>query len=194
MSDSLWPLDCRTSGFPVLQYSLEFAQTHVHWVGWWCHPTISSSVASFSSCPQSFPESGSFSVSQLFRSSDQSTGASALVLPMNIQDWFPLGLTGLVSLHSQGLSRIFSSTTVQNHRFFSAQPSFWSNSYLWTRPLEKPLLAKWCLYFLICHLGLSLLFFRGASIFSYKDTQAPASAGDMSSIPGPGRSHILWSN
>ena len=104
----------------------------------WCHPTTSSSVASFSSCPQSFPASGSLSVSWLFMPSDQSTGASALVLPMNIQDWFPLGLTGLVSLQSKGLSRIFSSTTVQKNRFFSAQPSFWSNSYICTWLLEKP--------------------------------------------------------
>ena len=88
----------------------------------WCHPTNSSSVAPFSSCPHSFPESGSFLVSQLFPSGSQSIGApvSASVIPMNIQGWFPLGLIGLISLLSKGLSRVFSSTTVWNHQFFSA--------------------------------------------------------------------------
>ena len=83
----------------------------------WCHPTISSSVAPLSSCLQSFPASRSFPVSQFFTSDGQSTGASASasVLSMNIQDWFPLGLTGLISLQSKGLSRVFSNTTVQNH-------------------------------------------------------------------------------
>ena len=87
----------------------------------WCHPTVSSSVIPFSSCLQSFPASGSFPVSQLFASGGQSIGASASasVLLMNIQDWFPLGLTGLISLLSKGLFRVFSSTTVQNHYFFS---------------------------------------------------------------------------
>ena len=91
----------------------------------WCHRTISSSVIPFSSCLQSFPSSGSFPMSQFFTSGGQSTGAWALasVLPMNIQDWFPLGLTGLISLLSKGLSRVFSNTTVQKHQFFSAQPS-----------------------------------------------------------------------
>ena len=83
----------------------------------WCHPTILSSVAPFS-CPQSIPASGSFPMSQLFTSGGQRIGASALVLPMSIQDWFPLGLIGLISLLSKGLSRIFSSTTVQKHQFF----------------------------------------------------------------------------
>ena len=83
----------------------------------WCHPNISSSVVPFSSCPQSFPASGSFRVSQLFVSGGQSIGASAStsVLPMNIQVWFPLGLTGLISLQSKELSRVFSSTTVRRH-------------------------------------------------------------------------------
>ena len=78
----------------------------------WCHPTISSSVTLFSSCPQSFPASGAFPMSRLFASGGQSIGASASVLPMNIQCWLPLGLTGLISLQSKGLSRVFSSTTV----------------------------------------------------------------------------------
>ena len=87
---------------------------------------ISSSVAPFSSCPQSFPASGSFPMSQLFTSGGQSieASASATVLPVNIQDCFPLGLTGLISWLSTGLSKVFSSTTVQNHQFFSAQPSY----------------------------------------------------------------------
>ena len=91
----------------------------------WCHPTISSSVIPDSSCLQSFPASGSFQMSQLFASGCQSIGvsASASVLPMNIQDWFPLGWTGWISLQSKGLSRVFSNTTVQKHQFFGAQPS-----------------------------------------------------------------------
>ena len=85
----------------------------------WCHQTISSSVIPFSSCLQSFPTSGSFQMSQLFASGGQNIGVSAStsVLPMNIQDWFPLGLTGLISLQSKALSRVFSSTTVQKHQF-----------------------------------------------------------------------------
>ena len=91
----------------------------------WCHPTISSSVVPFSSCPQSFPGSGSFQMSQLFTSGGQSIGVSAStsVLPVNTQDWSPLGWTGWISLQSKGLSRVFSNTTVQKHQFFSAQLS-----------------------------------------------------------------------
>jgi len=89
----------------------------------WCHPTISSCVNPFYSCLQSFPASGSFLMSQLFASDCQSIGASASVLPVNNQGWFPLGLTGMISLQSKGLSRVFSNTTVQKHQFFSAQPS-----------------------------------------------------------------------
>ena len=98
----------------------------------WCHPTISSSVVSFSSCLQSFPASGCFPMSQFFSSGGQSIGvsASASVLPMNIQDWFHLKWTGWISLQSKGLSRIFSNTTVQRHQFFSTQPSLWSTSYI----------------------------------------------------------------
>ena len=130
----------------------------------WCHPTLSSSVAPFSCCLQSFPASGSFPVSQLFRSGGQSTGAS--VLRVNIQGWFLLGLTGLTFLLSKGLSRIFSSTTIWKHHFFGAQPSLWSNSHIHTWLLEKPQLwqyrplsARWCLCFLLRSLGLSQLFF-----------------------------------
>ena len=94
---------------------------------WWCHPAISSSVIPFSSYLQSFPASGSFPVSQFFTSGGQTIGvsASASVIPMNIQDWFPVGWTGWISLQSQGLSRVFSNTTVQKHQFFSAQLSLW---------------------------------------------------------------------
>ena len=88
----------------------------------WCHPTISPSVVPFSSCPQSFPASGSFQMSQFFASGGQSirVSTSTSVLPMNIQDWFPLGWTSWISLQSQGLSRVFSNTTVQKQHFFSA--------------------------------------------------------------------------
>ena len=109
----------------------------------WCYPTISSSVVPFSSRLQSFPASRSFPVSWLFASGGQSIGASASasVLPMNIQDWFPLGWTALISLLSKGLSSVFSNTTVQKHQFLGAQPSFWSNSHIHTRLLEKPVLT-----------------------------------------------------
>ena len=94
-------------------------------LSWWCHPTILSSVIPFSSCFQSFPESGSFPMGWLFASGGQSIGASASasVLLINIQDGFPLGWTGWISLQSKGLSRVFSNTTVQKHQFFGAQPS-----------------------------------------------------------------------
>ena len=100
-------------------------------LSWWCHPTIPTSVVPFSSSLQSFPASGSFLRSQFFTSGGQSiaASASALVLPMNIQGWFPLGLTGLISLQSKGLLRLFSNTTVQKHQFFGAQLSLWSNSH-----------------------------------------------------------------
>ena len=96
----------------------------------WCHPTISSSVVPFSSCLQSFPASGSFPMNPLFAAGGQSIGASASasVLPKNIQGWFPLGFTSLISLLSKGLSRVFSSTTVRKHQFFGTQPTLWSNS------------------------------------------------------------------
>ena len=105
----------------------------------WCHPTISSSVV-FSSCPQSFPASGSFQMNQLFASSGQSTGVSAStsVIPMNTQDWSLLGWTGWISLQSKGLSRVFSNITVQKHQFFGAQLSLESNFHIHTWLLEKP--------------------------------------------------------
>ena len=130
----------------------------------WYHLTISSSVVPFSSCLQSFPTSGSFQMSQLFTTGGQNIGvsASASVLPMNTQDWYPLGWTSWISLQSKGLSRVFSNTTVQKHQFFSAQLSSQSNSHILTWLLEKPqpwldgpLLTKKCLCFLICCLGWS---------------------------------------
>ena len=106
----------------------------------WCHPTFLSSVVPFSSCPQSFPASGSFQMSQLFPSGGQSIGVSAstLVLPMNTQDWSPLRWTGWISLQSKGHLRVFSNTTVQKHQFFGAQLSSQSSSHIHTWPLEKP--------------------------------------------------------
>ena len=107
----------------------------------WCRPTISSSVVPFSSCLQSVPAAGSFPMSQFFTSGGQSIGvaasSSASVLPMNIQDWFSLGLTAWISLLSKGLSRVFSSTAVQKHQFFGAQPSLWSIFHICTWILEK---------------------------------------------------------
>ena len=119
----------------------------------WCHPTISSSVVPFFSRLQSFPASGSFQISQFFTSGGQSIGASASasVLPVNIQDWFSLGWIGLISLLPKGLSRVFSSTTIWKHQFFSAQPSLRSSSHLYVTTgkniavIIRTLLANWCL-------------------------------------------------
>ena len=106
----------------------------------WCHPAISSSVVPFSSCSQSLLESGSFSMSQHFAWGGQCirVSTSAWVLPMNPQDWSPLGWTGWISLKFKRLSRVFSNTTVQKHQFFSTQLSSQSNSHIHTWPLEKP--------------------------------------------------------
>ena len=111
----------------------------------WSHPTISSSVIPFSSCLQSFPASGSFPVSQFFALGGQSIriSASSSVLPMNIQDWFPLGWTGWISLLSQGLSRIFSNTTVQKHQFFGSQLSLQSNSHPYMATGKTIALTRW---------------------------------------------------
>ena len=109
-------------------------------LSWWCYLTISSSAVPFSFCRQCFPAYGSFPMSQLFASRGQSIGASAsaLVLPMNIQGWFPSGLTGLITLLSKRLSRVFSSTTIWKHQFFGTQPSLWSNSHIHMWLPEKP--------------------------------------------------------
>ena len=108
-------------------------------LSWWCHQTISSSVIPFS-CLQSFPASMSFPMSQLFASGSQSIGvsASASVLALNIQGWSPFGWTGWISLQSKGLSRVFSSTTVQKHQFFGTWPFLWPHSHIHTWLLEKP--------------------------------------------------------
>jgi len=136
MSDSLQPHEpFSMPNTPVLHYIPEFAQTHVLWISdtiWPSHP-----LSPFSSCPQSSP--ASVSSSQFFASCSQSIGAStsASVLPMNIQSWFPIGLTDLISLQSKGLLRIFSST-IWKHQFFSAQSSLWFNSHIRTWLLEEP--------------------------------------------------------
>ena len=129
MSNSLWPhgLQHTRLSYPFLSPRICLNSCPLNRR---CHPTISSSVTRFSSCPQSFPVSGSFPVSQLFASGGQSIRASASVLPVNIQGWFPLGLTGLISLLYKGLSRVFSSTAVWKHQLFSTQPCLWYNSHI----------------------------------------------------------------
>ena len=109
-------------------------------LSWLCYLTILSSTATFSFCLQSSPASGPFLISWLFTSGGQNIGpsASATVLPINIQGWFSLGLTSLISVLSKGLSRVLSSTTIRKHQFFAAQPSLWSNSHIHTWLLEKP--------------------------------------------------------
>ena len=121
MSDSLWPYQLQHAR-PLCPSPSPGVHTNPCPLSWWCHLTISFSVTTFSSCLQSFPASGSFPVSQLFTLGGQSIGASASVLPMNTQDWFPLGLIRLISLQSKGFSGVFSSTTIQKHQFISAQP------------------------------------------------------------------------
>ena len=109
----------------------------------WCHPTISSSFVLFSSHLQSFPASGSFPMSWFFTSGGQSIRASASVLPVNIQDWFPSGWTSWISLLSKGLSRVFSNTTAQKHQFFGAQLSLWSGYHLWRQRHEQWKIDHW---------------------------------------------------
>ena len=125
MSDSLWPHGLQHIRPPYPSASPRFGLNSGP-LSPWCHPIPSSSVAYFSSCPHSSPASGPFPMSQLFASGGQTVGASALVIshPTNIQGWFPLGLTGLISLLSKGLSRVFSSTTVLKHQFFWRSASF----------------------------------------------------------------------
>ena len=139
MSDSLRPHGLQPARLPCLLLSPTVC-SNLRPLSQWCHPTISSSAAPFSSCPQSFPASGSFQVSWLFTSGGQNIGASAStsVLPTTIQGWFPLELTALISMLSKGLTRVFFRTTIRKSQFFSAQPSFWSSSHIHTRLLEKP--------------------------------------------------------
>ena len=159
MSDSLWPHGLWPARLLCLwDFSINSCPSSQ-----WCHQTISSSVVPFPWL-QSSPASWSFPMSQCFASGGQSIGAlaSASILPMNIQGWFPLGLLDLISLLSKRLSRVFSGITIHKHQFFSTQPSLWSISHIHIWLLEKPQLwlhrplsAKWYLYFLICCLVLS---------------------------------------
>ena len=150
VSDSLWPHELQHIRLPCPSPT-PGAYSNSCPLSRWCHPTDSPSVIPFSSHLQSFPPSRSFQISQFFTSGGQSiaVSASASVLPMNIQDWSPLGWSGWISLQSKGPSRVFSNTTVQMHQFFSAQLSSQSNSHIHTWLLEKsklwlggPLLAK----------------------------------------------------
>ena len=136
MSDSLRPHGLQQARLPCPPLSPRVC-SNPRPLSQWCHPTISSS--SPASSPASFPGSGSFPMSQLFASSNQSIGASALasILPLNIQDSFPSGLTCLISLLSTEPSRVFSSTTAWKHQFCDAQPFVWSNSHIHTGLLEK---------------------------------------------------------
>ena len=139
------PMDCSTPGFPV-HHQLPEPTQNSYPLSQGCHPTTSSSVIPFSSCLQSFPSSGSFPRSQFLASGGQSIGVSAStsVLPMNIQDRFPLGWTDWISFQSKGLSRVFSNTTVQKHEFFSTQLSLWSNSHIHTWLTGKTIaLTRW---------------------------------------------------
>ena len=138
MSDSLWPHESQQDRPPCPSPTPRVYSNSCP-LSWWRHPAISSSVVPFSSCPQSLSASGSFPMSQLFAWGGQSSGvsASASVLPMNTQDWSPLGWNDWISLQSKGVSRVFSNTTVQKHQFFSAQLSAQSNSPIHIWPLEK---------------------------------------------------------
>ena len=134
MFDSLQPHRMQHARLPCPSSPPELAQTHVHWVGDAVQPShpLSTSPPAFDLSQQR-----SFLMNQFFASGGQSIGASASVLPMNIQDWFPLGCTGWISLQSKGLSRVFSNTTVQKHQFFSTQLSSQSNSHIHTWLLEN---------------------------------------------------------
>ena len=140
MSSSLWPWGLQHTRLPCPSLS-PWVSSNSCPLNQWCHPTISSSVTPFFCCSQSFRASGTFLMSWLFPSGGQrievSASALASVLPMNIQGWFPLGLTGLFSLLPKGLSRVFSNTTVQKHQFFGIQSSLWSKSHIHTWLLKK---------------------------------------------------------
>ena len=139
MSNSLWPHESQQARPPCPSQTARVYSNSCP-TSQWCHPSISSSVIPFSSCPQSLPASGTFPMSQPITLGSQSTGVSgsASVLPMNTQGWSPLGWTGWISLQSKEVSRVFSNTTVQKHQFFGAQLSSQSNSHINTWPLEKP--------------------------------------------------------
>ena len=134
-------MNCNLPGFPVLHYLPEFAQIHVHESVMLSNHLILFHLLLLPSIfPSIWERVGFFSVSRLFASGGQNIGASASVsvLPMNIQGWFPLGLTGLIYLQSRGLSTVFSRTTILRHQFFGAQPSLWSKSHIHAWLLEKP--------------------------------------------------------
>ena len=135
---TLWPPGLQHTRLPYPLLSPGACANSCAWSRW-CRPTIASSVTPFSSCPQSFPASESFPMGRLFTPGGLSIGTSALasVFPMNFLGWFPLGLTGLVSLLSKRLSRVFSSTTIQKHQFFSTQLFLWSDSHIRTWLLGK---------------------------------------------------------
>ena len=174
MSNSLWLQDCSTPGFSVIHRHPEFAQIHVHWVGHVIQPSHPlSSYLIFSS----FPCLQSFSIRAFSNEPALCTrwpniwaSASASVLPMSIQDWFPLELAGLISLQSKGLSKVFFSPTIRKYQFFSSQPSLGPSSHLYMTTGKTVALtiwtsAKWCLCFLNHCLGLSQLSPQGASVF-----------------------------
>ena len=143
MSDSLRPHGLQHTLLPCPSPTLRACSNSCP-LSRWCHLTVSSFVIPFASHLQSFPASGLFSMSQFFTSDSQSirVSASASVLPVNIQDWFPLGWTDWISLQSKGLSRIFSNTTVQKYQFFGTQFSLQSNCHIHTWPLESRLLGE----------------------------------------------------
>jgi len=156
VSNSLWPHGLQHARPPCLS-PMPGVYSNSGLLSQWCHPTISSSVVPFSSCLQSFPASGSF-LSQFFAPGSQSIGDSASALPMNIQDWFPLGLTGLISLLSKWLSRVFCNTTVQKHQFFCALLSLWFNFLIYTWLLEKNIaLTRWTIVSRVMSLLFSML-------------------------------------
>ena len=171
MSNSLWPHELKHARPPcpsptpgVYSNSCPLSQ--------WCHPTISSSVIPFSSRLQSFPTSGSFQMSQFFTSGGQSIGISALasVLPMNIQDWFPLGNPNLISLKSKGLSRVFSNTTVQKHQLFGTQLSLCPTLTFIDDYWKNHSFDQTDLCFLICYLMLVTLYmcvYNSLSLFTF---------------------------
>ena len=136
---TLWdPMDCSMPGSSVLHYLLEFAQIYVHWVVMLSNPLIL--WCPLLLLPSIFPSIRVFSneLALCIRCPSIAASASTSILPMNIQGWSPLGMTGLISLQSKKLSRVFSSTTIQKHQFFIAQPSLWSSSHIYTWLPEKP--------------------------------------------------------
>ena len=159
------PMDCRSRGFPVHHQLPELGQTHVHWVSDTIHLILCRPLLL---PPSIFPSVRVFSNESVFRIRwplSIGVSASTSFLPMNIQGWSPLGLTGLISLQSKWVSRVFCSITVRKHQFFGTEPSLWSNSRIHMWILYGSVSAKWYLCFLIRCLGLSWLFFQGVSIF-----------------------------